>query len=55
MRDGFKVIDADRHVLEPSDLFANYLPAKFRARVRIEGRANSSPASRLAQHWTLNI
>ena len=37
MRDGFKVIDADRHVLEPSDLFANYLPAKFRDRVRIEG------------------
>ena len=33
MRDGFKVIDADRHVLEPSDLFANYLPAKFRDRV----------------------
>src|SRR5262245_16277361 len=37
MRDGFKVIDADRHVLEPSDLFANYLPATFRDRVRIEG------------------
>ena len=37
MRDGFKVIDADRHVLEPSDLFADYLPAQFRDRVRIEG------------------
>src|SRR4029434_2544426 len=37
MRDGFKVIDADRHVLEPSDLFSDYLPAKFRDRVRIEG------------------
>ena len=37
MRDGFKVIDADRHVLEPSDLFANYLSAKFRDRVRVEG------------------
>ena len=37
MKDGFKVIDADRHVLEPSDLFARYLPAKFRDRVRIEG------------------
>ena len=37
MRDGFEVIDADRHVLEPSDLFANYLPEKFRHRVRIEG------------------
>jgi len=53
MRDGFKVIDL--HVLEPSDLFANYLPGKFRDRVRIEGRANSSPASQFAQHWTLNI
>ena len=37
MRDGFKVIDADRHVLEPSDLYARYLPEKFRGRVRIEG------------------
>jgi hypothetical protein len=37
MRDGFKVIDADRHVLEPSDLFEKYLPAKFRNRVKIEG------------------
>ena len=37
MRDGFKVIDADRHVLEPTDLFEKYLPAKFRDRVKIEG------------------
>ena len=37
MRDDFKVIDADRHVLEPTDLFAKYLPAKFRGRVEIEG------------------
>jgi hypothetical protein len=37
MRDGFKVIDADRHVLEPSDLFAHYLPEKFRGRVKVEG------------------
>jgi uncharacterized protein len=37
MRDGFEVVDADRHVLEPSDLFTNYLPEKFRHRVRIEG------------------
>jgi len=37
MRDGFKVIDADRHVLEPSDLFAKYLPEKFRSRVDIKG------------------
>jgi predicted TIM-barrel fold metal-dependent hydrolase len=37
MRDGFKVIDADRHVLEPSDLYARYLPERFRSRVRVEG------------------
>ena len=37
MRDGFKVIDADRHVLEPSDLFARYLPEQFRRRVEIKG------------------
>jgi len=30
MRDGFKVIDADRHVLEPSDMFDRYLPERFR-------------------------
>ena len=37
MRDGFKVIDADRHILEPSDLYQRYLPEKFRGRVRLEG------------------
>ena len=37
MRDGFKVIDADRHILEPSDLYPRYLPEKFRSRVRVEG------------------
>ena len=37
MRDGFQVIDADRHVLEPSDLFDRYLPERFRGRVRVEG------------------
>src|SRR5438093_12348983 len=37
MKDRFKVIDADRHVLEPSDLYQKYLPEKFRRRVRLEG------------------
>jgi uncharacterized protein len=31
MRNGFKIFDADRHVLEPLSLWADYLPAKFRA------------------------
>src|SRR3954470_10908555 len=37
MKDGFKVIDADRHILEPSDLYQKYLPEKFKSRVRLEG------------------
>jgi predicted TIM-barrel fold metal-dependent hydrolase len=37
MKDGFKVIDADRHILEPSDLYQKYLPEKFKNRVRLEG------------------
>ncbi len=34
MRDGFKVMDTDRHVLEPGDPFVKYLPEKFRHRVK---------------------
>ena len=37
MKDGFKVIDADRHILEPSDLYQKYLPEKFKGRVRLAG------------------
>ncbi len=37
MRDGFKIVDADRHVLEPSDLYDQYLPERFRGRVKVEG------------------
>jgi predicted TIM-barrel fold metal-dependent hydrolase len=37
MRDGFLVVDADRHVMEPSDLWDRYLPAAYRGRVRITG------------------
>lgn len=32
MRNGYRVIDADRHVLEPIDLWGTYLPAEFRDR-----------------------
>ena len=42
MRDGFKIIDADRHVLEPSDLFDRYLPERFRGRVKVEGPNQTS-------------
>jgi predicted TIM-barrel fold metal-dependent hydrolase len=30
MRNGFKIFDADRHVLEPLSLWTEYLPSKFR-------------------------
>jgi len=42
MRDGFKIIDADRHVLEPSSLFDRYLPQRFRGRVKVEGPNQTS-------------
>ena len=47
MKDGFKVIDADRHILEPSDLYQRYLPEKFKGRVRLErAQPNSSRGRR---------
>ena len=35
MRDGFKIIDADRHVMEPRDLWEQRLPAPLNQQVRI--------------------
>ncbi len=35
MKDGFRVIDADRHVMEPEDLFERYLEPEFKGRVQI--------------------
>ncbi len=43
MKDGFKVIDADRHILEPSDLYQKYLPEKFKSRVHL-GRTEPNGA-----------
>jgi len=37
MNNGFAVIDADRHVMEPSDLWDRYLEPEFKGRVRITG------------------
>src|SRR5215210_2959878 len=37
MKDGFAVIDADRHVIEPSDLFDRYLEPAYRGRVELGG------------------
>jgi predicted TIM-barrel fold metal-dependent hydrolase len=33
MRDGFKVFDADAHVVEPKDLWERFLDSKYRSRV----------------------
>ncbi len=41
MKDGFLVIDADRHVMEPSDLCDRYLDPPYRGRVCIEGPSQS--------------
>jgi predicted TIM-barrel fold metal-dependent hydrolase len=32
MRDGHRIVDADRHVMEPVDLWARHLPAELRGR-----------------------
>jgi uncharacterized protein len=37
MNKGFHVIDADRHVMEPSNLWDRYLEPKFKGRVKITG------------------
>ena len=37
MRDGFLVIDADRHIIEPADIWDRYLDPPFRGRVQILG------------------
>ena len=33
MKDGFRVIDADRHIMEPEDLYDRYLEPAFKGRV----------------------
>src|SRR5690242_16374824 len=39
MNNGFLVIDADRHVMEPGWLWDRYLQPQFRGRVRTDGVA----------------
>ena len=44
MNNGFAVIDADRHVMEPSDLWNRYLEPKFKGRPnRLRGRTFGHP------------
>src|SRR5689334_11386636 len=37
MLNGFNVIDADRHIIEPSDMWDRYLDPPFRGRVEVRG------------------
>ncbi len=37
MKGSFRVVDADRHVIEPPWLWDKYLPAEYRGRVKAEG------------------
>lgn len=50
MRNGYRIIDADRHVIEPFDLWRNYLPPKLRAHAPREGVVVDEPlAERVAR------
>jgi hypothetical protein len=53
MKDGFKVIDADRHILEPSDLYLRYLPEKFKQRVRLAGPNQTARGGRACVRFAL--
>ena len=38
MKNGFRVVDADRHIIEPADLFERYMEPAFRGRVEPRAR-----------------
>lgn len=42
MRDGFRIIDADRHVVEPIEMWREYLEPEFRDRAPYLGRLTQS-------------
>src|SRR5581483_9077038 len=41
MKGGFPVVDADRHIIEPADLWDRYMEPAYRGRVRLEGPQQS--------------
>jgi predicted TIM-barrel fold metal-dependent hydrolase len=41
MKGGFPVVDADRHIIEPADLWDRYIEPAYRGRVRLEGPQQS--------------
>src|SRR5205823_8300264 len=48
MKDGFRFVDSDMHIMEPPDLFDRYLDAKFKHRVSVpvgpDGRPFRGPS-----------
>jgi uncharacterized protein len=51
MRDGHRIIDADRHVLEPVEMWTEYLPPAFRHRAPylVHDRGSEALAERVAR------
>ena len=47
MKDGFRVVDADAHVIEPGDLWERYIAPEYRDRARATStsRSASSPTA----------
>ncbi len=43
MKDGLRFVDCDMHIMEPPDLFANYLGPQFKDRVIIPVGADGKP------------
>jgi hypothetical protein len=50
MNNGFAVIDADQHVMEPSDLWDRYLEPEFRGARESLGPFSRGAAERFPEH-----
>lgn len=52
MRDGYRILDADRHVMEPFDMWREYLPAALRERAPtlVEAEEPGSIDERVRRH-----
>ena len=49
MKNGFKIIDSDMHIMEPLDLWERYIDSRFKERapraVRVPTRGDLNPAT----------
>lgn len=56
MRDGYRIIDADRHVMEPMDLWSERLPPELRGRAPLRGTFPDEPlGERVARLGSLGL